>query len=270
MKLFSTTDIASSIRKAHGEFTHVLVNRGYTTIKPAFFRSILIADLPVYQWAWWKPAMKSQLEKWRKGGGVLLDESPESNRAGPIDVLVFVECPLTMDRIVKSYENVAEYGVIPVPHTWKVHEQAIDLKTPTENVLMRLWGICGGKRMSDAELGVEAGIPKHHAMYMRASFKPTEEWEIKPRLAPEHPGLLPAWEWVGRGRHASKSEIVEAGHKIAIKEMARLGNISLTRTQVYPQQEPNWERLAGKRQRAIENLRSVQSLVKSLPDHLQA
>lgn len=73
MKLYSTSDTAGSIRKAFAGFTHVLVNRGYTTIKPAYFKSASIADLPVYVWAWWDRASDGQLARWKENGGVLLD-----------------------------------------------------------------------------------------------------------------------------------------------------------------------------------------------------
>ena len=60
MKLFATTNIATSVRRAHDSFTHVRVNRGYI-IKSVFLRSILIGDLPVYQWRFWKNATPGQL-----------------------------------------------------------------------------------------------------------------------------------------------------------------------------------------------------------------
>ncbi|KVT04473.1 hypothetical protein WT24_23540 [Burkholderia sp. MSMB1078WGS] len=53
MRYLATTDVGQSIRKAFSDYTHILVNRGYTTIKPVFFKSASIADLPVYVWAWW-------------------------------------------------------------------------------------------------------------------------------------------------------------------------------------------------------------------------
>lgn len=61
MKLYSTLDPAGSIRKAFAGFTHVHVNRGYTTIKPVYFKSKAIADLPLYVWAWWDRASDGQL-----------------------------------------------------------------------------------------------------------------------------------------------------------------------------------------------------------------
>jgi hypothetical protein len=82
VRYFTTTDVGQSIRKAFGGYTHILVNRGYTTIKPVFFRSASIADLPVYVWAWWDRASDGQLARWRDHGGVLLDRYTYSDRAG--------------------------------------------------------------------------------------------------------------------------------------------------------------------------------------------
>ncbi len=267
MKIYATSDIAASIRKAHGDFTHVLVNRGYTTIKPIFFRSSKIADLPVYQWAWWDKATDGQLHRWRERGGILIDRYTFSDKAGAVDVVVFVECPLTMKRIQKSVVNTAEYAVIPRPHTWRVHEECIELRTPTAERLRVLWGICRGARLTDAELADLSGIPKQHVMYMRKSLKPAEEWTIKPRLAPEFAGFVDAWEWIGAGRTVSRKDA--RAHKAAIREMARLGHISLEKIQQYPNDEPDWEKLEKKRAAAIADLAAVRSLVETLPDHLQ-
>ncbi|MCA8382545.1 hypothetical protein LGN22_26930 [Burkholderia cenocepacia] len=270
MKMYATRNVAVSIRKAHEAFTHVLVNRGYTTIKPAFFKSASIADLPIYVWAWWDHASDGQLARWRENGGVLLDRYTYSDRAGPADVLVFVECPMTMDRLTRSQANTAEYTVIPVPHTWRVHEECIDLRTPRAEDLRAIWSACRGRRLTDEQLESETGIPRQRVTYMRKSLKPVEEWELRPRLAPDAPGLIPAWDWIGSGRMESKKVAREEGHKAAVKEMARLGHISLTKWQVYPDQEPNWEVIERKRLQAIADLAEVRSLVESLPDHLQA
>lgn len=270
MKLYSTTDTAASIRAAHEAFTHVIVNRGYTTIRPVYFRSSKIADLPVHTWAWWDKATHSQLEKWRHDGGVLIDRYHVSYKSGPADVLVFVECPLDMKRIEKSMQHITEYGVIPKPHTWLVHENAIELRTPPRERLRYLWDICGGQRLTDAELAEHSGLAKTTVMYQRAGFKPTEEWEIKLRLKPDAAHFLPAWDWIGTSRTVVKREVRESGHKAAIREMGRLGHISIVKYQRYGMEEPDWTRLEKKRNAAIEDLRRVQSLVESLPDHQSA
>jgi hypothetical protein len=268
MKLYATTDIATSIRRAHDAFTHILVNRGYTIIKPVFFRSVLISDLPVYQWGYWKKATHGQLERWRANGGVLIDEYTFSDKSGAADVLVFVECPLTMRRIIQSSQHIAEYTVLPRPHTWRVHEQCLDLRTPSADALQPLWQAARGRRISDDRLAEETGLTRPHLTYIRASLKPVEEWEIKPRLQPDFAGFLPAWEWIGAGRCASRKEVHEAGHKAAVKEMARLGHIALSKVQAYSDTEPDWERVERRRREAIEDLASVRSLLEGLPDHL--
>jgi hypothetical protein len=270
VKLYSTSSASTSIRRAHDRFTHILVNRGYTTIRPVFFRSAEIADLPVYVWAHWDKATAGQLERWRRDGGVLLDCYITSDRAGPADVLVFVECPMTMARIERSMMHVAEYGVIPRPHTWTVHEQAIELRTPEQSRLRTLWEICRGQRITDDELADASGLPKQVVQYQRSSFREVEEWDIRPRIAPEGGGLLEAWNWVGKGRSDAKKIVREAGHKAAIKEMNRLGYVVLKKYHRYDAAEPDWTRLEKRRQEAIAGLAAVRSLVESLPDHLQA
>jgi hypothetical protein len=269
MQLFATNDVVASIRYAHSAYTHILVNRGYTTIKPAFFRSSLIADLPVYQWGHWKTATHGQHERWRENGGVLIDEYTFSDKAGAADVLVFVECPLTMQRLNQSSKHIAEYTVLPRPHTWRVHEQCIDLRKPSADALRPLWLAARGRRISDVQLAEEAHLPRSHVTYMRASLKPVEEWEMRPRLQPDFVGFVPAWEWMKNSRTASKKDVRESGHKSAIKEMARLGHIALSKVQAYCEDEPDWDLVDRRRMEAIEDLASVRSLVESLPDHLQ-
>lgn len=270
MKLYATTDVASSVRKAHQSFTHVVVNRAYTTLKPVYFRSVLIEDLPIYQWASWDSATQSQYTRWRANGGVLIDQNTYSPDPGHADVIVFVECPMNMDRIMRLMWDISEYAVIPRPHTWRVHEECFELRTPTVEKLKEIWAICAGTRMTDEQLAEAAGLPRPHLTYMRNSFKPVEEWEIKPRLKPEFAAFDGAWEWIGKGRCVAKKEVTKAGHKAAVKEMARLGHIVLAKVQRYPDETPDWEHLAVKRIRAREDLNSIRSLVESLPDHLQA
>lgn len=267
MRLYRTSDAPASIRAAHEAFTHVLVNRAYTTIRPAFFRSSKIADLPVYQWAKWLAATDSQLERWRANGGVLIDRYTYSDLAGPADVLVFVECPLTMMRIQRSMKHIAEYGVIYRPHTWSVHEFAIDCRQPSDERLRVLWAACAGQRLTDAELAEATGLPRSEVTYQRSSFKPAKEWEIQRRLKPEEAHFLPAWEWVGERRMVLEREAGRAGHRNALREMARLGYIGLTKYQRYESTKPDWKRFAKKRKEAIADLHRVQSLVESLPDH---
>ncbi|WP_080412477.1 hypothetical protein [Burkholderia ubonensis] len=270
MKLYRTNDTAGSIRSAFDAFTHVLVNRGYTTIKPVFFRSNKIADLPVFQWAWWDESTAGQIERWRQNGGVLIDRYTTSERAGPADVLVFVECPLTMKRVERSMTNIAEYGVIPLPHTWRVHEEAIDLRMPESDRLRLLWDVCRGACITDDEFADRSGLPKQVVQYQRGGLRGVEKWDIRPQLAPESLGLIPAWEWIGTGRDEPKKNVREAGHKTAVKELARLGHVSLRKYHAYPDDEPDWDRLEKKRRQAIADLAEVRSLVESLPDHLQA
>lgn len=268
VKFYATANVAASIRKAHEDFTHILVNRGYTTIKPVFFQSGKIADLPVFQWAWWQPATFGQLERWRAAGGVLIDQYTYSDKSGVADVLVFVECPMTMDRINRCAQPIVDYTVIPRPHTWKVHEQCIDLRTPTADALRPMWQVCRGQRVTDAQLAEATGLPKQHVQYMRAGLKPVEEWQIRPGLPPEFAGFADAWRWIGTGRCASRKDVREAGHKAAVKEMARLGHVRLEKIHRYPDGEPDWQRIERKRAAAIADLAAVRSLLEGLPDHL--
>ncbi|MCO4881555.1 hypothetical protein VOI32_13985 [Paraburkholderia caribensis] len=270
MKLYATNDVAASIRKSFETYTHILVNRGYETIKPVFFRSAKVSDLPIHVWASWEPASVSQLSRWRENGGILFDRDTYSDKAGPADVLVFVECPMTIKRLVDSAKHVEQYTVLPRPHTWRMHELAVDLRTPSDEKLRALWQHCRGARLTDLQLSEAAGIPRQHAQYMRNSFKPIEEWEIRPRLRPDFAGFVDAWEWIGSGRCASKKAVREVGHRAAIREMAKLGHITVEKFHQYPPDEPDWDKLESKRTAALSELTNMRSLIESLPDHLQS
>lgn len=84
MKLYSTTDVSASVRRAHEQFTHVVLNRGYTTIKPVFFMSKTIEDLPLYQHASWLPETETQKARWLNQGGVLIAQDTHESHPGDV------------------------------------------------------------------------------------------------------------------------------------------------------------------------------------------
>lgn len=265
MKLFTTTDIAASVHKAHEQFTHVVLNRGYTTIKPVFFMSKTIVDLPLHQWASWMPETASSLARWQQNGGVLIVQDTHLGQAA--DATVMVECPYDMDRINRVNKDNAQYGVIPHPMAWRTHEECVDLRHPPADLLDAIWRVCSGKEMTNAELAADTGLPVLQLQYLKNSLKPTELWYIQKRLAPERDEFIPAWDWL-EGGPVPKRAITEAGFKAQIEEMARFGYIGLKKIHQYPSDEPNWKVLKKKREIALSDLAEVRSLVDSLPDHL--
>jgi hypothetical protein len=265
MKLFTTTDVAASVRRAHEQFTHVVLNRGYTTIKPVFFMSKTIADLPIYQYASWLPETMGQLHRWQTHGGVMIGQDTHLGIAG--DVTVMVECPYDIDRIDRVMLNTAEYGVIPHPMAWRTHEECVDLRHPPVDLLEAIWRVCGGKQMTNSELAQETGLPVLQLQYLKNSLKPVEHWYIQKRLAPERDEFVPAWDWL-EGGPVPKRAVTEAGFRAQVEEMARFGYIGLKKTQHYPDAEPDWKVLKKKRETSLSDLAAVRSLVESLPDHL--
>lgn len=273
-RLYATDDAVSSIRRAHSEFTHVLVNRNYATTRSVPFQSAKIDVEPVYTWADWEPASLTQVERWRTDGGVLLDRNWLPDKAGPTDFLLFVWCPSAMDRITRAIRVTRECVILPRPHTWRLHEEALDLHAPAVETLEKIWKLCRGQRMTDLELADATGIPVSSLQSLRPRLKPVNEWEIRPQLAPGNPALQPAWEWInvgnGVGRSASRKTARLAGHKAAIQEMVRLGHVRLTKYHAYPDAEPRWDLLERRRATALAELATVRALVDSIPDHLGA
>lgn len=267
MKLYSTTDVAASVRRAYEQFTHVVLNRGYTTIKPVFFMSKTIEDLPLYQYASWMPETQGQLRTWREKGGVLVAQDTHWN--ADCDVSVMVECPYDFDRIARVNGHNAEYGVIPHPMSWRTHEECVDLRNPPPDLLRAIWQVCGGKQMTNAELSQDTGLPIAQLQYVKNSLKPAEHWYIQKRLAPERDEFVEAWDWLQSGA-IPRAEVTKAGYKAQVEEMARFGYIGLKKLQHYPSEEPDWEKLREKRETALSDLAAVRSLVESLPAHLEA
>ncbi|QTD88869.1 hypothetical protein [Burkholderia anthina] len=270
MKFYRTNSVVASIRQAHADFTHVHVHRAYVNARPILVRTEALKDLPIFAWASWQKEAAAQLARWRENGGVLLNRGKVTGVEGPADVMVFFECPMSRRYLEQASAAITEQVVIPVAPTWRQHELSVDLRTPSEMQLRALWEHCQGRRMTDQALADASGVPMQYVMLMRRSLAPAEEWDIRPRLAPESAALLPAWEWIGTGRVASKREVRAAGHKTALREMKRLGHIALTKYLTYPADPPDWIALAAKRRKAIEDLDQIRSLVESLPDHLPA
>ncbi|CAE6826789.1 hypothetical protein [Paraburkholderia aspalathi] len=271
-RLYATGDIVASIHKANGSFTHVAANVSHASIKPVHFRADNLSVDPVFSYANWVPASFAQLERWRAAGGVLLDRNamPDLIGAGAADVLLLIEAPFTLERIKRAVHAAREHVVLARPHTWRIHEEAVDLQAPSVETLQKIWKQCRGQRMTDLELAKATGIPTSRLQYMRARFKPVSEWDIKPRLAPENPAYLPAWEWIGNGRSSVRKELRLSGHQAAVKEMARLGHIALEKLHRYPSAEPRWDVLERRRAETLAELAAVRALIESIPDYLEA
>jgi hypothetical protein len=270
-KLYRTSDIAASIRKAHEAFTHVTCCRSYASLRPPFFRSERLDVAPIYSYASWIPESAAQLERWRAGGGVLISRDSMPDAAGETDVMVLAECPFSMARVTRAAGVTLEHVVIPVP-IWRIHDEAIDARTPPVETLQEIWKVCRGKRMTDQDLADATGIPRSRLTYMRARLRPREEWEMRPRLAPDAAALLPAWNWLigdGVGCTAERKAVRLAGHRAAVRELARRGHVAMTKYQVYDAAEPVWQRLEDKRVQALADLAAVRALVDSLPSHLE-
>lgn len=269
MQLFTTTDIAASVRKAYEAFTHVALNRGYTVIKPVFFNTAKLDGLPTLQYASWIPASSSQLKRWQNLGGVLIEQDTHPAGDYKPDVTIMVECPYDMIRLETCNARNESYGVVPHPGSWRVHEECIDLRFPSADALREIWTVAAGHAFTNMELASETNIPLSRLQYLKNSLHPKEVWYIQKRLAPERTEFIPAWDWL-EGGEVTKVAVREAGFKAHVEEMARFGYISLRKMQHYRADEPDWKTVDRQREKALISLASVRSLVDSLDDHLTA
>lgn len=268
MKLYSTLDIEASVRKAYEQFTHVVLNRAYMLHRPVYFDTTPISDMALLQYAGWIPVSQSQVKRWKNLGGVLIEQDAYPPEFFPTDVTVMIEAPYSADRIKACHGRNREYGVIPNPVSWKTHEECIDLRFPTAEVLRHIWSKARGQPFTLSELATETSIPTSLLMYIKNALNPQEHWYIQKRLAPERDEFMLAWDWLESGT-IPKQAISESGYKGQIEEMARFGYINLKKYNHYPEQEPDWNLVEHKRQKALTDLSFVRSLVESLPDHLE-
>jgi len=265
MKLYSTTDIAESLRKASEAFTHVVFNRGQTMAHYVPFDTRLIPDIPLYQYKQNIFESHPQLARWKEKGGVLI--VLDTHISVPCDVTVMVQCPYNMQRLELVNKENAEYGVIPNPVIWTMYDEEIDLRNPEVKYLQEIWHHCGGKQMTNSELAQASGWPERQVRSMKNALKPIEHWYIEKRLAPERTEFIPAWDWLEPGC-MPKSAVTNAGFRPQVEEMARFGYIGLKRLNHYPSETPNWRKLQKDREAALKSLSDVRSLVDSIPDHL--
>lgn len=286
--LFYTDDVAASVRRLHGAYTHVVVNRSYKILKPIFFKTALISDLPIKMFADWEPPTAG-FETWKSDGGVLLDRSCYTEKAGAHDALVLVECPMSPKELDRTITRTEKQVVIFRPPSWKTHEEAIEILNPNGDTCRKLHkglvpmfdrahvarvskypdAICV---LTDRELADATDLPSHHAMWMRRVFQPQEVWGVRPRLAPDDAGLLATWNAVheiARGQEILFARLVGGpqGWRRSLKEMARLGHIGLQRYRVYPNKEPDFDVLDAKHSHAVSALKEMRDLMASLPAH---
>jgi hypothetical protein len=287
---FATSNIALSVMEAHEHFTHVVLNRSYRIINPVYFKTGLIAHLPVYIYANWDKGTYSQLEKWREKGGVLIDRSANSHDVGPHDVLIHVECPLGMWSLDWSRMHAQQQSIIAKPQSWKTHFDAIELTTPSADACRRLRealrevperaAMAAVSKhpdsllvATDSEVAAATGFLPQHVMYMRHVLRPQELWSVKLRIKPEDAALVRSWdemealEAVNGARNFVKLGGPGQPWKRSIKEMARQGHISLTRLHVYPTDEVNYARIQKEHDIAYVNLQEIQRYVEGLPPH---
>jgi len=268
MKLYSTTDVAASTRRALADFTHVVLNRAMWLHKPIIFDSRTVVDLPAFLSSKALPQSEQQVREWKKHGGVLFVMDTHFTPGGQ-DVTVMVECPYTMQRLAAVNVDNAEYGVIPNPVSWTAYDEEVDLRNPPVSFLQDIWFHCGGRNMSLDELSQASGWPVAQVGAMMHVLKPVEYWYIEKRLKPERSELIPAYAWL-EGGAVPRREITKSGFKPAVWQLARFGYISMKRLQHFPSETPNWRQLQKDREAALKDLSAVRLLVESLPDHLEA
>lgn len=100
-------------------FKLVLVRAAYDNYVRIRFRADDLRDPRCYF-----NKVSSQRKRWHETGGALITWK-NNNLEGPHDVILFVECPKSIDAIYRAVQNTATLGVIYEPPSWRNHEQQI-------------------------------------------------------------------------------------------------------------------------------------------------
>ena len=291
-EVFRTRDPVASIKKAYEDYTHVVAHRAYQTLRPVFFRSAEIRELPIFVYQHWQSVCAVQARKWRADGGVILDLGFVEG-IGPRDVTVAVEMPMTLYRLEEFIAQSTEQVVIDWPVSWQAHEHAISTKTPTAATAKRVYEKLKEMRAESAEvaavtrhpeskmivtgelLALATGMPLIDILFLRNAMGADDVYCARTHIAPDAPKLRAVWDaleqiepgWTGQRVFTKLLDSV-TGWRKALKEMARLGNITLHAYHVYPEEEPPYAKLQRENADARANLQAVQRLLESAPWHL--
>lgn len=290
-KTFYTTDVTASVRKAHAAYTHVLLNRTYSIINPVTYDSGKIADLPVRLHASWNRETFASKNNWVSAGGVLIDTGGQSSKVGRRDALIFVETPLSVKDFKNQIDGTEQEIVIYRPPSWATHEWALNIRYPSANHILNLRAHLKPDKkreaignvtrhagsllvLTDAEMVKASNITAQELLFTRKSLKSKEVWAVKLRIKPADAAWWPIWNELETLNAIDGVRLfislTPEGWRKHLKQMARFGNISITRYHVYPEKLEWPEVLDRKRKQALEGWAAMKQYAEGLPDYFQA
>ena len=291
VKLFTTPDVAESVHKLYESYTHVILNRSYALITPVFFKSETLNDLPIFIYAPWTKATIASRDKWLEKGGVLMDRGTHSGPTGQRDAVVLVETPVSEEELNKHLDGTEKEVVMLKPASWGTHDRAIATRFPHPDKIResRKYFVekpdraaigsvtyhVGSKFVyTDAEMAILINEPVHRLPFLRRWLKSKEVWVVKCRLPPTEPAQIPVYEEM-KSLPTVKgvcmfTSLISYAWRRPVKDMARAGNISVTRYHVYPVEEPRYYLIERAYDKAHSGLAAMKELVEGLPCHLSS
>jgi len=284
--VFSTKDALAATIAAYDKFTHVVVGRAYSCTNPVYFKSAGLVQFPVFFYADWDTRTHSQLDKWRKKEGILIDSSNRC-KLGDADARILVDSPLSLSGL--ALEDCPQV-VITKPVSWQSHIDTINVKYPSGELCRQFAKglhdvperakVAEASRfpgslivLTDSELSTHSGLTVRQIHSMRRTFEGSEVWAIRMRLRPEDALLTAVWDELEkvqpfRGtRYCMKVRGLGVPWRRALREMGRLGNITATKFYVYPSQWVDIDRAQKAHVRAMLDFQELQRFVEKLPEY---
>lgn len=101
------------------QFRHVLVRAVYDNYVRIRFRADAMRDPRLFF-----NKVPSQHKRWLERGGALITWR-NTNKEGPHDAIILVECPRSVEALFKACAATRTVGVIYEPPSWRHHEATI-------------------------------------------------------------------------------------------------------------------------------------------------
>ena len=160
VKIYQTHDMEAAMRRMYETNRNSVVYWRHRSNKPIRMRLNMVRDIPVEQCHAWKPFAQATIERWQTRGGVMVWRPHPLTHKAPVpacDAMLFVECPLQIDRFNASIANVKQEVIVYRPPTWKVHNDTVDHFYPGKDTYITLEAIAKalvGRELTEEMQGV--------------------------------------------------------------------------------------------------------------------
>ncbi len=298
---YKTNNPIEATIAAHREFSHVILNRGYHTLTPVYVSTKKLNDYPIFMHVPWKNNYNKSIGVWQEKGGIMINSGESSKGFGKFDSVIFIECPIYQRRIEESAEFAQEEVIISYPVSWFSHQKTVSTYNPHPKELIKILRAINQQEgreyiakasrypnskqvVTDEEISYLAKIGENEVALLKKKLKPKfqEIWEVKLLFKPEQTEMLYMWNKI---KNMETSRIPETNTyllerwkmshenplytwKRVIKNMGKLGHISLKIYNVFPEERDCYiEELYNDHLKEIASFKEIQKFVEALPEY---